>query len=289
MILALFDDDDEEDGDDWALDTLQWWNEQVSSVPHVFIASSPFVGVCSVRTPPMTPKRWRTRPPMTWRLRKPSVEPSKPRSDHRKCSPIVDTHRPHACLLQAVPKALSYFLNPQNLKVVAEHLVLPAPARLIHNVVFIDHALLPVVLLSTIHLLLHLIAHPLVVLHLIALPCVPLPLVILLFLLVAHLLVNPPLVLLVLAVLVLAVLLLAVLLLAVLLLVVLLLVILLLVILLLVVLPLVVLLLIALLFVVLVGHCHLRPVGAMVANMYVIVILIVPALILACFLGLSSL
>jgi hypothetical protein len=31
--LALFD-DDEEDGDDWALDTLQCWNEQVSSVPH---------------------------------------------------------------------------------------------------------------------------------------------------------------------------------------------------------------------------------------------------------------
>jgi hypothetical protein len=136
MILALFNNDnEEEDGDDWAMDTLHWWNKKVSSVPHVFIASSPLVDTCSVRTPPMTLKRWRTRPPMTWRLRKPSVEPSKPRSDHRKCSPVVATHWPHAFLLQAVPKVLSHFLNPQNLNVVAEPLVLPAPACLIHNIV----------------------------------------------------------------------------------------------------------------------------------------------------------
>jgi hypothetical protein len=247
---------------------------------------------------------------MTWSLQEPSVELSRPRSDHRKFSAIVTTHCPRAFPLQVVLKVLSHFLNLQNLNMVAEPLVLPAPAHLIHNIQ---------VLLLILNMVLLLFLH-LVVLHLIALPLVPLPLVLLPFLFVAHLLVgrllivlsciNHTLVILLLVVLLPVILLLVAHPLVALLLVILLLVAhplitLLLVVLLLVILPLVALLLVVLLLVVLplvtlllvilvtpspiVVHCLLKPVVAVAGNMYVIIILIVPALILACFLGLSTL
>ena len=260
---------------------------------HIFIASSHFVSACSVRTPSMSLTRWRTWLPMTWSLQKPSVKLSKPRSNHRKCSGFITTHRPCAFLLQVVPKVLSHFLNLQNLNVVTKPLVLPAPAHLIHNILLL---ILNMVLLLFPHL---------VILHLIILPLVPLPPVLLLFLFVTHLLISCLLIVLSHVNHTLVILLLIILLPIILLLIILPLVALLLVILLLIVLPLIALLPVVLLLIILplitlqlvilvapspiVMHCLLKPMVAMAGNMYVIVILIVLALILACFLGLSTL